>query len=126
MVSRAIWFDTQQLNMCSCNFSEIVRYKDMKGKQYKCECCEIETNKARVVNSGNLLCNFCNIKLLKFGVLYFTADTGLRIKEKKGDFYIVEGFKEIKSDFWESRRQAREHAEMDNQSMVELDCHESY
>lgn len=98
----------------------------MKAKQYKCECCEEETNKARVVNSGNLICNSCNIKLLKFGKLYFTDDSGLRIKEKKGDFYIVESFKEIKSDFWENREQAKEQAQMDNQSMVGWDCHESY
>jgi len=98
----------------------------MKGTLYTCQCCNEQTKHARVVNSGHLLCNSCNIRLLKNGVLYFNSNSGLRIKEKKGDFYIIESFREIKIDYWESLRRVRENMEMDNQSLVGFDVHESY
>ena len=98
----------------------------MITKQYTCQCCNKETSKARIVNSGHLLCNDCNIQLIMEGELFFTAESGLRIKAEKGDFLLVEPFTIIKRDYWENQKSLRENAPMDNQSMVGWDCHESY
>jgi len=108
----------------------------MKHKNYVCDCCDKETTKARLINSGHLLCNTCNIQLIMEGELFFTSDSGLRVKEVKGDFKIIAPFKIIRDlaalkrqkseEFWEMRRQAKLSAEMDNQSLVGWDCHESY
>jgi len=98
----------------------------MKGKKtYTCDCCGTKTNHARPV-AGTIICNTCNIKLLKDGKVYFTEDSGLRLAGKNGDCYIVKPFKDIKSDFWERRRRVMEQMEMDNQSLVNFETHESY
>jgi hypothetical protein len=103
-------------------------------KRYKCSCCKTRTNKARPVKSY-ILCNDCNMKLNKEEILYFTEYKGLKFNGEKTvtlmggqkmDFIIIEEFEIEKPSFWERRRQAREQAQMDNQSMVEWDCHESY
>ena len=103
-----------------------LKNRTMKTELYTCDCCCDNVKNARTVTSGHTLCNDCNINLLKNSILYFDSESGLRIKEKKGDFYIVEGFREVKSDFWESRRKVREQAQMDNCSMVGFDINPSY
>jgi hypothetical protein len=75
------------------------------------------------------------MKLNREGILYFTEYKGLKFTGEKNvtlmggekmNFIIIEEFKIDKPSFWERRRQAREQAQMDNQSMVGWDVHESY
>lgn len=102
----------------------------MKTTPHTCNCCKEDVKNVRDVkstqNHSYSLCNPCNLKLIKNEILYFTKDTGLRVVGAKGDFLNIEEFKEVKPDFWESREKARLHAQMDNQSMVGWDVHESY
>jgi len=103
----------------------------MKTEDYKCHCCEAETKKARAVDVENLkhliLCNFCNMQLIIRKFLRLDGETVLKVTGKRGDFLKITAYDEVDSEtFWENRRRVKELAEMDNQSMVGWDVHESY
>lgn len=91
-----------------------------------CNCCGIKSTKNRTINSGHSLCNRDNMELVVSGSLRLNDDVVLRIVEQKGDFKIVKAFSEPAKDYWEMRAELKLHAQMDNQSMVGWDCHESY
>ena len=102
----------------------------MKHSKHTCNCCGEDVKNVRDVkstqNRSYSLCTSCNLKLVKQGRVYFTKDTGLRVVGENGDFLNIEEFKEFKPDYWETREKSRLHAQMDNQSMVGWDVHESY
>ena len=99
----------------------------MKHKKYVCDCCKDETTKARFITTGHLLCDVCNMKLIYHKQLRLNDYYKLKITGKHGDFYIVQLVQDTTHErYWADREKVYLHAQMDNQSTVGWDVHESY
>jgi hypothetical protein len=92
----------------------------------QCDCCNSDKFNLRPINSGHTLCSPCNLKLIKNSTLRLDSERVLEVYAVRGDFLLIKETQSKEMDFWARRSEAMLQAQMDNQSMVGYEFHESY
>jgi hypothetical protein len=101
----------------------------MKTKQIICNSCKKPSKYVRPIAVDNMdeviLCNSCNMRLIQWGEVPLRDDLKLKTFGLRGDFTITKAV-EVVPDFWATRRKLQKQAQMDNQSMLDSNEHQSY